>query len=185
MQTHLFPSYRLCPGANYVDNKESCRPIECPVCHGVHQKVNNTAGESLQGMHVTKSPELEWDVEGKGLRVMLLMERKRVSQLNTARHLKQPIDLLFRVHAGRLLVIKHSAAKINKRCGALNLAASKSYLKTTKKHHFYSNVTRASAWFRPSSAISKIKVCFLFFQAGVQLESGRNWIQLPDRESIF
>jgi len=61
------------------------------------------------------------------------MERKSVSQLNTARHLKEPIDLLFRIHAGRLLVIKHSAAVINKRCGVLNLAASKSYLKTTKK----------------------------------------------------
>lgn len=47
--------------------------------------------------------------------------------------LRQPIDLLFRIHAGRLPVIKHSAAKINKRWGALHLAASKSYLKTTKK----------------------------------------------------
>ena len=80
-----------------------------------------------------KSPELEWDVEGKGLGVVVVMERKHVSQLNTARHLKQSIDLLFRIHAGWLLVIKHSAAKINTRCGALNLAASESYLKTKTK----------------------------------------------------
>lgn len=80
-----------------------------------------------------QSSGLEWDVGRKGLGVVVVLERKHVSHLNTARHLKQPIDLLFRIHAGRLPVIKHSAAKINKWCGALNLAASKSYLKTTKK----------------------------------------------------
>lgn len=110
-----------------------------------------------------KQPTFEWDVEGKGLAEEMVMERKCVSQLNTAWHPKQSIDLLFRIHAGWLLVIKHSAAKINKRCGALILAASKLYLKTTKKS-LLRRCVRTPVWFRPSSAISILKACFLFFQ---------------------
>lgn len=81
--------------------------------------------------YTRKIDKFEWVFEGKGLAGAVAMKRKCVSQLNTAWHPKQSIDLLFRIHAGQLLVIKHSAAKINKRCVALNLAASKSYSKTT------------------------------------------------------
>lgn len=50
----FFPSYRLCPGANYVDNKKSHRQIEHPVSWGVHQTGNNTTDETFQGIHLEK-----------------------------------------------------------------------------------------------------------------------------------